>query len=296
MPKLSTSLEQINSLQRRYRKALSGRFFLLSKLFSADVVEIVYHSHSLKGAEISYEKIERILQDQDTRRLFSHSELAEIDNLAELLNAMGEEESQNEIDFGKMTEMHKILMKGLDEKSLGRFRENKERARVKTDVDDYTAPSPTKMRALLEDALIDYYCSHCDGIVKRLARFHLAFAHARPFTDGNGRVARSAVNYLLICDRFPPIIFRKHEQEKYEAAFKEFNKKGVTKKMEEIIADALINSLFKRLAYLENKKIVTLTDYARSKKLSPSALINKARRHTIEAFLERDVWKIGVGK
>ena len=64
--------------------------------------------------------------------------------------------------------------------------------------------------------------------------------------------------------------------------------------MEEIVGKALTNSYHKRLAYLEDKKIITLADHAKNNKLSHSNLINKANRQTIEAFLEKDVWKIGV--
>lgn len=57
---------------------------------------------------------------------------------------------------------------------------------------------------------------------------------------------------------------------------------------------ALTNSYHKRLAYLEGKKIIPLVDYAKQNALSHSNLINKANRQTIEAFLEKNIWKIGV--
>jgi len=64
--------------------------------------------------------------------------------------------------------------------------------------------------------------------------------------------------------------------------------------MEEIVGKALTVSYHKRLAYLEGKKIITLAEYATTNKVSHSNLINKANRQTIEAFLEKNVWKIGV--
>ena len=64
--------------------------------------------------------------------------------------------------------------------------------------------------------------------------------------------------------------------------------------MEEIVGRALANSYHKRLAYLEGKKIIPLVEYAKINKLSHSNLINKANRQTIEAFLEKGIWKIGV--
>lgn len=64
--------------------------------------------------------------------------------------------------------------------------------------------------------------------------------------------------------------------------------------MEEIVGKALTSSYHKRLAYLEGAEIVTLAEYAKKFKLSHTNLINKAKRQTIEAFLEKGVWKISV--
>ena len=111
--------------------------------------------------------------------------------------------------------------------------------------------------------------------------------------DGNGRIGRVISNYLLIREGFVPINIKFIDKKKYYDAFKEFDEKGVTGIMEDIVGKALTNSYHKRLAYLEGKKIVTLSDYAKSNKISHSNLINKATRQTIEAFLEKGVWKIG---
>ena len=91
-----------------------------------------------------------------------------------------------------------------------------------------------------------------------------------------------------------PINIKFIDRKKYYEAFKEFDEKGVVTIMEEIVGRALTNSYHKRLAYLEGKKIITLIDYAKNNKLSHSNLINKANRQTIEAFLEKNIWKIGV--
>jgi hypothetical protein len=39
---------------------------------------------------------------------------------------------------------------------------------------------------------------------------------------------------------------------------------------------------------------MTLIEYAKEFKLSHSNVINKAKRQTIPAFIEKGVWKIGV--
>jgi len=145
----------------------------------------------------------------------------------------------------------------------------------------------------LEKMLAEYNAVSHENIIKRIARLHLTFEYIHPFVDGNGRIGRVINNYLLIREGFVPINIKFIDRKKYYEAFKEFDGKGLADIMEEIAGKALTNSYHKRLAYLEGKKIITLADYAKNNKLSHSNLINKANRQTIEAFLEKNVWKIG---
>jgi len=99
---------------------------------------------------------------------------------------------------------------------------------------------------------------------------------------------------LLIREGFVPVNIKFIDRKMYYEAFKEFDENGTTKIMAEIVGKALTNSYYKRLAYLEGAHIMTLAEYAKKNKVSHSNLINKANRQTIEAFLEKGVWKIGV--
>jgi hypothetical protein len=57
-----------------------------------------------------------------------------------------------------------------------------------------------------------------------------------------------------------------------------------------------VDKIVKKYAYLEGSHIMTLAKYAKKYKLSHSNLIYKANRQTIEAFLEKGIWKIGVSQ
>ena len=91
-----------------------------------------------------------------------------------------------------------------------------------------------------------------------------------------------------------PINIKFLDRQTYYDAFQEFERTGATDIMEQIVARALTNSYHKRLAYLEGREIVTLKEFATRTKISHPNAINKAKRQTIEAFLEKGVWKIGM--
>jgi len=62
--------------------------------------------------------------------------------------------------------------------------------------------------------------------------------------------------------------------------------------MAKVITLGLMESLHKRIAYLEGAKIIKLSEFAKQHKKTASSLANAARRQTIPAFREKGVWKI----
>ena len=186
--------------------------------------------------------------------------------------------------------VHKMLLSNIRDDVAGRFRENDEWVRVGTHI----ATDPQKVQDEVRDMFIQYNANVTEHIIKRIALFHLTFENIHPFVDGNGRIGRVLNNYLLIKEGFVPINIKFVERRYYYDAFAEFDLDSKTGKMEAIVGKALTSSYHKRLAYLERKKIVTVSEYSKIKKISHSNLINKAKRQTIEAFLEKNVWKIGI--
>lgn len=78
--------------------------------------------------------------------------------------------------------------------------------------------SPEETPALMTD-LIAWYNdearSHRLSAIELASIFHYRYIRIHPFEDGNGRIARLLVNYILLRHNYPMIVVRSQDKEKY---------------------------------------------------------------------------------
>lgn len=292
MAKILDALNRIQLLRERYYKAALGKEELLKMIAESEVAEQVYNSNAIENSTLSLDETDKILQQIDLDRFISERELFEAKNLARVISYISTKAKEQELDIAMILLLHNMLISNIREDIAGRFRVNNEYVRVGSHI----APAPSEVVDRINKMLMEYHASYHINIIKRIAKLHLAFEYTHPFVDGNGRIGRVLNNYLLIREGFVPINIKFIDRQRYYDAFAEFDNKNKVGLMEEIVGRALSNSYHKRLAYLEGKTIIPLAEYAKTNKLSHSNLLNKANRQTIEAFMERGVWKIGYEK
>ncbi len=290
MAKALQIFKRVNILRERYYKASVKKQALLKLLSEAEVAEQVYNSNAIENSTLSLEETEKILLQIDLDRYITEREIFEAKNLARVVTYIDTKAKEQELTLDVILSLHKMLISNIRDDIAGRFRTDGEWVRVGSHI----AVDPKEVIPMLEKMLVKYNASSHEPIIKRIARLHLMFEHIHPFVDGNGRIGRVINNYLLIREGYVPVNIKFMDRKMYYEAFKEFDEKGNTDIMEEIVGKALTNSYHKRLAYIEGAHIMTLNDYAKKNKLSHSNLINKANRQTVEAFLEKGVWKIGM--
>ena len=282
----------INRLRERYYIASVGKQSLLKLLGEAEVSEQVYNSNAIENSTLTLEETEKILLQINLDRYITEREIFEAKNLERVVSYINTKAKEQELTLEVILSLHKMLIANIRDDVAGRFRKDGEWVRVA----NHIAPDPKEVIERLDKMLAGYNANSHESIIKRIALLHLTFEHTHPFVDGNGRIGRVINNYLLIREGFVPVNIKFIDRKLYYEAFKEFDEKGATKIMEKIVGKALTNSYHKRLAYLEGAHIMTLAEYAKKNKVSHSNLINKANRQTIEAFLEKGVWKIGVSQ
>src|SRR3989338_5266182 len=290
MAKILTIFNKIHSLRERYYKAATGKEALIQLVAETEVAEQVYNSNAIENSTLTLEETEKILLQIDLDRFITEREIFEAKNLARVVSYIDKRAKEKELTMEVILSLHKMLISNIRDDIAGRFRNNNEYVRV----GNHIAPNPKEVVARLEKMLAEYNAASHENIIKRIAKLHLTFEHTHPFVDGNGRIGRVINNYLLIREGFVPVNIKFIDRTMYYEAFEEFDEKDMTTIMEEIVGKALTNSYHKRLAYLEGKNIITLAEYAKINRKSHANLINKAGRQSIEAFLDKNIWKIGV--
>ena len=79
---------------------------------------------------------------------------------------------------------------------------------------EYTAPQevPIKMQELIEWYRDEQTALHP---VTLAAMFHYKFVCIHPFDDGNGRVSRLLMNYVLLAHKLPPVVIKSSDKQNY---------------------------------------------------------------------------------
>jgi len=290
---LSTkTIDRITRLKYEYEQLKPGKESLIALIDESELAEQVYNSNAIENSTLTLKETERILLEQQVMRDVSVRELFEAKNLARVVEYL-RTRSAERLTIEGITLLHQMLLGAINDDFAGHLRRPGEYVRVGS----YIAPPPERVAELLQDALNVYESSHNEFFIERIARFHLEFERIHPFCDGNGRMGRLLINLQMAQEGFPPVIVRnKSKRTDYYPLFRQFEKDGDCSGMAQMLALALQESLHKRLAYLKGLDIVRLTNYARAQYRPTNTLLNAARRQTIPAFREREVWMIGAQK
>lgn len=291
MATANTTKNQIQKLKSEFESLKKDKESLLAMIDEAEIPENVYNSNAIENSTLTLKETEKILLEQELSREVSVREVFEAKNLARVMEYKRNNVQNKNLAKELILLLHRMLIGGIDDKIAGRFRKKGEYVRVGAHV----APAPEHVERMMESILLEYSSDMQTYFLDKIAKFHLDFEKIHPFCDGNGRIGRVLANYQLLSLGFPRVIIRDKEKDVYYQAFRDYKEKKHTKTMEKILALALIETLHKRLAYLKGEEIITLSDYIKKNKLSPSAATNAAKRQTIPAFRERGRWKIAGG-
>ncbi|MGQ1947501.1 Fic family protein [Geofilum sp. OHC36d9] len=180
---------------------------------------------------------------------------------------------------------------------IGQYKTSPNSVQLKNgNIHEYASPEETP--ALMGD-LLNWYNSNIDQLhpVQLAAEFHYRFVCIHPFDDGNGRVARLIMNYILLKNNYPPVIIKSEDKESYLTALQKADT-GNIESLIEYIEEQSIWSLELSLKAANGEDIDELGDIEKEieilkrKKLTETNIfITPKVAYEIINHINTDLWK-----
>jgi len=173
-------------------------------------VRYVHNTTAIEGNTITLRETGLILGDNIAPKGKKLREIHEIENYRNVLQYVRTYKKDLSLNF--ILKLHKLIQRNIDDDAAGTLR----RAQIFIQGSEWTPPPAFEVEDKLQD-LIKWYNKNkkkyhpfeLSGII------HHRFLQIHPFADGNGRVAREILNFILNKNDYPPIIIPVEERQEY---------------------------------------------------------------------------------
>lgn len=235
----------------------------LASVLSSYSVNFAYNSGKIENDEITYHDTREVFdKDGVTSYTGSTKTLFEIQNskaaYERMLSAFDDKQS---VDEEFLKEIQMILTNGTyDER---RYRIGERPGEYKHH--DYVT-GKNEVGASVDDVqeevceLLDELTDIDDkNALVAAAYFHAKFENIHPFSDGNGRVGRLLMNYILLIHNHPPITIHEEDRKDYYNALEKFDEELELKSLIDFLKSQLVKTWEKQLD--KSKKKSLLSDF-----------------------------------
>jgi Fic family protein len=192
-------IEEIAAISAKI-EAKRIRFTLMARLQSEALERNTHSSTSIEGNSLSLAQVSALNHSQDVAADFKQKK--EVFNYFKALRWIIKN-PKRKINKDNLLQLHALIVRGLlpDEKS-GKFKKKQNFVINENKVVIYTPPAPRECPRLISELL-----NWVNGAAKThpiilSAIFHHQLVNIHPFSDGNGRAARAAAQWLLYQKNF----------------------------------------------------------------------------------------------
>lgn len=210
---------EIETLKRVYNRKIK----LLSKeefeLFeNTFFTELTYDSNAIEGSSLSLEDTNLILNEGIVPKGKTLREINEAKNHREAIKFI--ESYKGDLTELFILKLHSIILKDISERFAGRYRENP----VRIFGSDVKFPDLEKVPQLVKNLTYWYKLNKSRMHPFELAvLFSMKLVSIHPFVDGNGRISRLIMNFLLKKKGYPWINIYMKQRAEYLKAVRNAN-------------------------------------------------------------------------
>ena len=179
------------------------------RLMSVFAILFIYESNAIEGSRLSQQEVEAIIRNQYIKKSLPRHEVQEAKNAVRAFAMI--QSSDFSVTQKSLKQLHQTVVEGLNI-PFGFKRQN-------IVVNNKQTTDPSDVRAELKKLLFWYKSNkHRMHPFERALIFHNRFEHIHPFTDGNGRVGRLILNWMLLKDGYGVILLRNRSRTAYFGA------------------------------------------------------------------------------
>jgi Fic family protein len=185
-------------------------------------IEFAYNTASLEGNTITLEEAKNFFETGRTPKNRTLREIYDLQNTKDVLFWLFP--LKKELNNNLIVEIHKRLMKNVDERVGYRMRD------IKVFKSHFEASPGIYVKTDM-NLLLKWYNENKEKLHPFVLAiiFHHKFEKIHPFSDGNGRAGRMLMNYILIRAKYPPIVIYKKNRNDYLDALGSADKINLTK-------------------------------------------------------------------
>lgn len=200
--------EKISSMQKEEYEKFQKSFF----------TELTYDSNAIEGSSLSLQETALVVNEGIVPEGKTLREVYEARNHAKALQFI--KDYKGDLDEMFILKLHKLILQDISGRFAGRYRESQ----VRIFGSGVKFPAANKIPQLVKN-LVHWYKEN----KKKYHQFELAvlismeLVTIHPFVDGNGRVSRLVMNFLLGKKKYPWINIYNKRRQKYLDAVRKAN-------------------------------------------------------------------------
>ena len=204
-------------------------------------VELTYTSNAIEGNTLTRQETALVLEKGISiggKSITEHLETTNHAKALELIKTLVNNK-QLEITEKIILSLHEYILKGIDDKNTGCYRN----VQVRIAGSRVTLPNPLKIRGLRAEFVAWLTKENTLHPVALAGDAHYQLVTIHPFVDGNGRTARLLMNLILHMHGYPPAIIRNEDRKVYIESLETAQLGGSRNVFDKLIFDAVDSSL-----------------------------------------------------
>lgn len=206
------------------------------------IVEFAFNTASIEGNTITLKDTKNLLEEGLTPKDKTLREIYDLQNTEKVF--LDIIKANQELDHDFMINIHSKLMENID------MRKGYRTTDVRVFQANFKATPAPYVKTDME-LLLKWYNQNKSRLHPFVlaAIFHHKFEKIHPFMDGNGRTGRILLNFILISNKYPPLIVHKKTRNEYLAVLREADKSELNNaakeyyfKLIQFVADEMVTS------------------------------------------------------